>query len=219
MSRILTFKEYVPENRIDEEVDLSFFKAIPILAKTLTNPFALSVAGNVKQLMDADPNRVETWTEPYRKIFRKACMKFGGAKSNDVNGTCNKPETLQKLAEFLFDPQKGLLNSKEIDKWVQELTGGQDPEESGVRWPYGTEDIDDITMKFVDLLKKTGLSPADLKKTGTYMLNIALPVMSKFYKKDEISKMKMVSSGVLIDKAKADELLAGEGGSGGSISL
>lgn len=201
---------------VNEAVDLSFFKSVPILSKALLDPFARSVAPEVSKMMDGDINDEKTWMDPYRKIFQKACVKFGGAKSGDVNGTCNKPQTLQKLAEHLFDPKKGLLNAKEVSKWVEDATKGTSP--GDVTYEWSTKDMDPIVMKFVDVLKRTGITAGDLKKTGTYLLTIGIPVMLKFYKVEDLLAMKMLTDGQLIDAKKAEELING-GAKGGDISL
>ena len=212
MQSIKKYNEFV-----NEAIDLSFFKSVPILTKALLDPFARSIAPEVKNMMDADLDKEETWMDPYRKIFQKACVRFGGAKSGDINGTCNKSKTLQLLAQHLFDPKKGLLNAKEVGKWVQEATGGKSPEE-GIQYEWTTKDMDPIVVKFVEVLKRTGITPADLKKTGTYLLTMAIPVMLKFYKAEDVANMKMLTDGQLIDPKKAEELISG-GAKGGDISL
>lgn len=204
------------EEFINEAVDLSFFKSVPILAKALADPFARSVAPDVSKMMDGDINDEKTWMDPYRKIFQKACSKFGGAKSEDINGTCNKAQALQGMAEYLFDPKKGLLNAKEVTKWVQDTTKGTSPGEVTYEWT--PKEIDPIVMKFVEILKRTGLTAGDLKKTGTYLLTMGVPVMLKFYKAEDLLTMKMLTDGQLIDAKKAEELVNG-GVKGGDISL
>lgn len=201
---------------VNEAIDLSFFKSVPILAKALADPFARSLAPEVKKMMDGDINDEKTWMDPYRKIFQKSCVKFGGAKSGDINGTCNKAQALQGLAVHLFDPKKGLLNAKEVSKWVEETTKGTSPGDVSYEW--STKDIDPIVMKFVDVLKRTGLTAGDLKKTGTYLLTMCIPVMLKFYKVEDLLAMKMLTDGQLIDAKKAEELING-GVKGGDISL
>jgi hypothetical protein len=204
------------EEFINEAVDLSFFKSVPILAKALADPFARSVAPDVSKMMDGDINDEKTWMDPYRKIFQKACSKFGGAKSEDINGTCNKAQALQGMAEYLFDPKKGLLNAKEVTKWVQDTTKGTSPGEVTYEWT--PKEIDPIVMKFTEVLKRTGLTAGDLKKTGTYLLTMGVPVMLKFYKAEDLLTMKMLTDGQLIDAKKAEELVNG-GVKGGDISL
>jgi hypothetical protein len=68
------------------------------------------------------------------------------------------------------------------------------------------------------VLKRTGVPPADLKKTGTYLLTIGIPVMKNFYKVEDIEKMKSFTNGQLIDPAKFKELIEG-GKAGGEIDL
>lgn len=201
---------------INEAIDLSFFKAVPILSKALLDPFARSVAPEVKKMMDGDINDEKTWMDPYRKIFQKACVKFGGAKSGDINGTCNKAQALQGMAVHLFDPKKGLLNAKEVSKWVEETTKGTSP--GDVTYEWTPKEIDPIVMKFVEVLKRTGLTAGDLKKTGTYFLTMGIPVMLKFYKAEDLLNMKMLTDNQLIDAKKAEELING-GAKGGDISL
>jgi hypothetical protein len=201
---------------VNEAIDLSFFKAVPILSKALLDGFARSVAPEVKKLMDADLNNEKTWMDPYRKIFQKACTKFGGAKPDDINGTCNKAQALQGMAVHLFDPKKGLLNAKEVTKWVDEATKGKSPGEVTYEWT--PKQIDPIVIKFVEVLKRTGITAGDLKKTGTYLLTMGIPVMLKFYKAEDLLDMKMLTDNQLIDAKKAEELING-GAKGGDISL
>jgi hypothetical protein len=213
MKRVYTFDQF-----IGEAFDLGFFKSTPILTKALTDKFTLSISKDVLQMMNGDMDNPKTWQEPYRQIFRKACVAFGGAKAEDVNKTCNKPATLQKLAEHYFDPTKGVMNAGEINKWVEETTGGLDPNTSGVSYEYKAENIDQYVQPFVDILLKTGVSAADLKKTGTYLLEKAIPIMKQFYKTEDLEKMKILTDGQLIDAAKAKELITGAG-AGGEVSL
>jgi hypothetical protein len=204
MSKVVTFKQYTDLN---EALDLSFFKSMKIFSKALLNPFMLSLAPDIAKMMKADPDKQETWIGPYKNIFRKACIKFGGAKKQDIGKTCNKAVTLQKMAELLFDPQKGLIDQKAINDWVNTTTANKDPEK--VKYPYDARTVDDLSMKFVDILKKTGVPPAAIKKTGTYLLEMGIPVMLRFYKSSDLSQLKMITSGSLIDAAKAKKLLAG----------
>ena len=44
------------EEFVNEAIDLSFFKSVPILAKALADPFARSLAPEVKKMMDGDIN-------------------------------------------------------------------------------------------------------------------------------------------------------------------
>lgn len=213
MNRVQTFDQF-----IGEAFDLGFFKSVPILTKALTDKFTMSISKDVLNMMNGDMDNPKTWQEPYRQIFRKACVAFGGAKEGDVNKTCNKPATLQKLAEHYFDPAKGVMNSAEINKWVEETTGGLDPNTSGVNYEYKVQDIDDYVQPFVDILLKTGVSAGDLKKTGTYLLEKAIPIMKSFYKTEDLEKMKILTDGQLIDAARAKELLSGTG-PGGEVSL
>jgi hypothetical protein len=78
--------------------------------------------------------------------------------------------------------------------------------------------MDPTILAFTEVLKRTGVPPADLKKTGTYLLSIAIPVMKSFYKVEDIQKMKSLSNGQLIDQAKFKELIEG-GKAGGEIDL
>lgn len=213
MKRVQTFDQF-----IGEAFDLSFFKATPILTKALTDKFTLSISKDIINMMNGDMDDPKTWQEPYRQIFRKGCLTFGGAKAEDINKTCNKAQTLQKMAEHYFDPSKGILNAGEVNKWVEETTGGLDPNTSGVSYEYKAENIDEYVQPFIDILLKTGLTAGDLKTTGTYILEKAIPVMKQFYKTEDLEKMKILTDGRLIDAAKAKELISGAG-PGGEVSL
>ena len=219
MKRIQNFDEF-----IGEAVDMTFFTSVPILAKAITDKFTLSIAKDILSLINSDPDNPASWQEPYRQIFRKACMQFGGADKADINKTCNKPATLQKLAEHYFDPNKGIFNQKEVSKWVDEVAGEfdpNDPNSQNLQWEFTTEDIDDMSLMFADILLKTGIPAGDLKKTGTYILEKAIPVMKSFYKTEDLANMQIMTDGKLIDAAKAKGLLEGgaEVGPGGQISL
>jgi len=217
MKRVQSFDQF-----IGEAFDLGFFKSVPILTKALTDKFTMSISKDVLNMMNGDLDEPETWQEPYRQIFRKACVAFGGAKAGDINKTCNKPVTLQKLAEHYFDPTNGIFNQKAVAQWIDQTTNGIDPNESAVEFEYKAEDIDETALMFADILLKTGISAGDLKKTGTYLLEKAIPVMKDFYKLVDLEKMKIFNNGRLIDPARAKELLAGgkvEEGPGGQISL
>lgn len=204
---ILNFSEY---SQINEAFDIGFFRKFPIFKRALTNPFILKLAIPVIKLMNADINNPSTWEDPYRKIFQQACLKFGGGRKPDINSTCNKGRALMELSKFLFDPDKGLIRKQDIDRWVDMTVKDTDPEKKPVRWPYSTQDIDDIVMKFVDVLERTKVKPADIKSVGTYLLNIALPVMARFYKKADIQKMRMITSNKLITPSVGIELIKGK---------
>jgi hypothetical protein len=212
MDKIKSYSEY----HLNEEFSIAMLKSMPVLAKALTNPFIISLAPQVIAMMNADLDDEKTWMGPYKKIFQKACIKFGGGKAGDIGKTCNKPQTLQKLAEFLFDPKTGLIDSKAISVWIKDTTDGAEPD--AVQYEYTTADMDPTILAFTEVLKRTGVPPADLKKTGTYLLSIAIPVMKSFYKVEDIEKMKSLSNGQLIDQAKFKELIEG-GKAGGEIDL
>lgn len=213
MERVKSYNEY---QKLNEEFSLAAFKSMPVFTRALTNPFVLSLMPQVIKMTNANLDDESTWMDSYKKIFQKACLKFGGAKKEDIGKTCNKGQTLQKLAEFLFDPKTGLVDSKAVNGWIEDTTQGKDPEQ--VQYEYKPEDMDPTILVFSEVLKRTGVSPADLKKTGTYLLNIAIPVMKNFYPVEEIKKMKSLTNGQLIDAAKLEELLAG-GKEGGDIDL
>ena len=78
--------------------------------------------------------------------------------------------------------------------------------------------MDPTILTFTEVLKRTGVPPADLKKTGTYLLTIGIPIMKNFYKVEDIEKMKSLTNGQLIDAAKFKELVEG-GKAGGEIDL
>jgi hypothetical protein len=214
MNKIKNYSEFNSELN---EADLGIFKTMPVFARAIANPFSLSIAPQIVTMMDGDINDEASIMEPYKKIFQKACIKFGGGKPGNVGKTCNKDLTLQALAEFYFDPAKGKMDPKAITKWLDETTKDHDPSAEG-EWEVTAADMDEIVMKFVDLLKRTGVTPGGIKKTGTYLLTIGLPMMKRFYKPEDIEKMKMITSGQLMDVAKAKEFLAG-GAKGGELSL
>ena len=194
-----------------------------VFAKALTDKFMLSISGDLKDLKEADLNKQETWIDPYKNIFRKACMQFGGAKKEDVNKTCNKPQTLQKLAEHILDSDKGLINRKSLDDYAKEATMNPatkepyKPEE--VEYEYKVQDIDMYAPVIADILKKTGISDGDIKKTGTYILERLIPTMKKFYTTEALLSAKFLTDGKFIDSAKAKSLIEGGGTSGDEISI
>jgi len=212
MDKVKSYNEY----QINEAFNIGMLKSMPVLARALTNPFVISLAPQVIDMMNADLDDEKTWMGPYKKIFQKACLKFGGAKAGDIGKTCNKAQTLQKLAEFMFDPKTGLIDSKAISGWLKDTTDGKEP--GVVQYDYTPADMDPTILTFTEVLKRTGVSPADLKKTGTYLLTIGIPIMKNFYKVEDIEKMKSFTNGQLIDPAKFKELVEG-GKAGGEIDL
>ncbi len=191
---------------------------MPMFAKALKDKYVISVLPDIKKMMDGDPEEESTWIESYKNIFRKACLQFGGANKVDINKTCNKPQALQKLAEHLLDPNKGLMDQKALDKWASDTTKNNKPSET--TWEYTPEDFDKYISKdgvITKTLLKTGITPGDLKKTGTYVLERMMPTLLKFYTPEALGRSKFLNDGTLIDQAKAKELLGT--GAGSSINL
>ena len=214
MKHVKIFENFINEGIVDS---LGLGK-IKVFSKAMTDPFILSILPAIKKMMDADIKDQKTWIEEYKTIFRKSCVKFGGAKKEDIKGTCNKPQTVQNLIQYFLDPAKGLLDTKTLTQWVEETTKGSLPGE--VSYKYKISDVDKYVTAAVDILKKTGVSDGDIKKSGTYALTILIPYIAKFYIAKDIEATQMLKSGKLIDAAKAKELLAGGGENpDGSISL
>jgi len=214
MKHVKVFENFINEGAFDS-LGLGKMK---LFSKAMTDQFILSILPAIKKMMDADIKDQKSWIEEYKTIFRKSCIKFGGAKKEDVNGTCNKPQTVQNLVQYFLDPAKGLLDTKTLTQWVDETTKGSIPGE--VSYKYKISDIDKYITAAVDILKKTGVSDGDIKKTGTYALTILIPYIAKFYTAKDIEATQMVKSGKLIDAAKAKELLAGGGKNpDGTISI
>jgi hypothetical protein len=214
---ILRLKDFYQINEgLFDELGLS---KISIFRKALTDPFIISILPDIKKMMDANPEEQSTWINEYKNIFRKSCVKFGGANKSDINKTCNKPQTLQKLAEHLLDPSKGIISQKDMEKWASDTTEDKSPSE--LSWPYSPEDFDKYLSKeglITKILLQTGITAADLKKTGTYLLEKTIPTMLKFYTAEDLGKSKFLTDGTLIDPARAKELI-GSGKSGGSVDL
>lgn len=223
MNNLRSFNEYnLNEGLLDS---LGFPPGFgKVFAKALTDKFTLSISGDLNDLKEADLNKRETWIEPYKNIFRKACMQFGGAKKEDVNKTCNKPQTLQKLAEHILDPDKGLVNQKTLDDYAKEVITinpeTKEPFKPGeAQYEYGVQDIDAYAPIIADILKKTGISDGDIKKTGTYIIERLLPTMKKFYTPEDLMTAKFLTDGKFIDPGKAKSLIEGGGTSGDEISI
>jgi hypothetical protein len=218
MKNLKKFSQFSLNEGIFDEIGLGQMK---VFSKAMLDKFTISILPDVKKMMDGDFSDRSTWIEEYKNIFRKSCMQFGNSKKgDDVNKTCNKPQTLQKLLEHYLDPAKGLIDAKTMEKWVEETTKGESP--SDVTYEYTPEDISEYVMEIIEVLKSTGISDADIKKSGTYALGILLPYMTKFYTVEDIENSEMIKSGKLMDAAKTKQLLgAGEasGGASGSISL
>lgn len=188
---------------------------IQVFSNVLRDKYIISVLPDIKKLLDAKPNDEASWMEPYKNMFRKACLQFGGADKSDINKTCNKAQTLQKLAEHLLDPAKGLMKQDVLGKWASETTKDQNPAE--VVWEYKPEDFDRFLSKdglITKTLLETGITPADLKKTGTYIIEKMMPTLLKFYTAEDLGKCKFLTDGALIDSAKAKELLGSSAGGG-----
>ena len=214
MKHLKIFESFVNEGIFDE-LGLAQMK---VFSKAMTDKFTLSILPDVKKMMDADLSDKSSWMEEYKNIFRKSCVQFGNAKKEDINKTCNKPQTIQKLLGHYIDPAKGLMDTKTLDKWAEESTKGESPED--VTYEYTPEDISEYVMEIIGVLKSTGLSDGDIKKSGTYAMGILIPQMLKFYTAKDLEATEMIKSGKLMDPAKAKELLGGGGsGSGGNISL
>jgi hypothetical protein len=191
---------------------------MPMFSKALKDKYVISVLPDIKKMMDGDPEEESTWIEPYKNIFRKACLQFGGANKVNINKTCNKPQALQKLAEHLLDPNKGLMDQKALDKWASDKTKNKKPSET--IWEYTPEDFDKYLSRdgvITKTLLKTGITPGDLKKTGTYVLERMMPTLLKFYTPEVLGRTKFLNDGTLIDPAKAKQLLGK--GVGTSINL
>ena len=210
---IIKFSQF---KKINEGLfDTLGFSKLAVFAKDLKDPFVIDVLPDIKKMMDANLDEESTWMEEYKNIFRKSCLKFGGANKDDINKTCNKPQTLQKLAEYLLDPAKGLMDSKTLDKWASDTVKDQKPSE--VTWEYTPEDFDSYLSKdgvITKTLLKTGITAADLKKTGTYIIEKMMPTLLKFYTSEDLGKSKFLTDGTLIDPAKAKELLGSSPGGG-----
>jgi hypothetical protein len=214
MKHVKVFENFINEGAFDS-LGLSKMK---LFSKAMTDPFILSILPAIKKMMDADLKDQKTWIEEYKTIFRNSCIKFGGAKKDDVNKTCNKPQTVQNLIQYFLDPAKGLLDTKTLTQWVDETTKGSVPGE--VSYKYKISDVDKYVTAAIDILKKTGISDGDIKKSGTYALTILIPYMAKFYTAKDIEATQMLKSGKLIDPAKAKELLAAGGKNpDGTISI
>ena len=202
---------------INEAEGLSFLKQFPALLGALTDPFTINISPQIKDFSKADLAEEGTWKDAYVKIFQKACKKFGDAKSGDIQKTCNKGKALKGIVSHYIDPQKGVLNSKKVDRFVKDATEGKGPEK-GTSYGIDLTAIDEYYEIISKMLLRTGLTPADLKDTGTYALNICIPIMLKFFMPDELIKMKMLTDGKLIEASKAKELIEA-GANGGDVNL
>lgn len=205
MKHIKIFENFLNEGLFDS-LGIGRMK---VFSKVLTDTFILSILPPLKKMMDGNVKDQSSWIGDYKTIFRKACVKFGGASKTDINGTCNKPQTVQNFLQYLLDPVKGLMDAKTISQWVAETTKGESPE--NVTYRYKISDIDKYVTAVVDVLKKTGLSDGDIKKSGTYALTILLPYIASFYTIKDIEATQMIKGGKLIDPAKAKEILASGG--------
>lgn len=204
---LASFQEYI---QLNEAIDISFFRRFPILRRLITDPFMLKINIPLIKLLNSDLDNEVSWQDSYRKIFRHACLKFGGGRKPDINTTCNKGKALMGLMKYVFDPDRGLIKKKDIDKWVDMTVKDTDPEKKPKRWKYTSQQIDEMTMKFVDVLERTKVKPADIKEIGTYLLTMALPIMAKFYKKIDLEKMKMITSNKLITPSVGREMVSSE---------
>lgn len=149
-----------------------------------------------------------SWMPAYKNIFRKACLKFGGATKGNVSETCKKDAALQEMLEYYFDAVKGKFSEKQIKEWVDFTTKGRDPKT--VRYQTTPMMIDEAVMKFADILKRTGLNPASIRNSGTYALNIAIPVMKRFYPIDTLENLKMFKNNILINAEEVKKLLSSD---------
>ena len=165
-------------------------------------------------------NNLESLNSRRKFLKISALAGFAGLLiNNDAILTDPKPFVLPILP-YSFAAFEPMIDAKTMEKWVEETTKGESP--SDVTYEYTPEDISEYVMEIIEVLKSTGISDADIKKSGTYALGILLPYMTKFYTVEDIENSEMIKSGKLMDAAKTKQLLgAGEasGGASGSISL
>ena len=172
----------------------------------MLDPFTLKLIPDILKLANSNLKDENSWMPAYKNIFRKACLKFGGATKGNVSETCKKDAALQEMLEYYFDPARGKFSEKQIKEWVDFTTKGRDPKT--VRYQTTPMMIDEAVMKFADILKRTGLNPASIRNSGTYALNIAIPVMKRFYPMDTLKNLKMFKNNILMNAEEVKKLLS-----------
>lgn len=203
LNNLLRYSEYQP---INEEFSLANLKAIRGISRVLLDPFTIKLIPDILKLANSDLKDENSWMPAYKNIFRKACVKFGGANKKNVSKTCRKDMALQKMLEYYFDPEKGKFSAKQVKEWVDFTTKGRDPKT--VRYQTTPIMIDEAVMKLVEILKRTGLNPASIRNSGTYALNIAIPVMKRFYPIDTLKNLKMFKNNILMNTEEVKKLLS-----------
>jgi hypothetical protein len=201
-----------------DEVPASLKSAMP---RIMADKFMKKILPNVLKISKTSfPLERPTWIEDYKDIFRKACVEFGGAKEGNVGETCNKPQTLQGFFEHILDPQKGLLDKKTLDGMVEGSGGTDEEEESSVEDQNEyLKDADETIAEFYKIFVDTGMSPADIKKTGTYALTILIPYLKTFFKPEVLMEAGFMKDGKIIDQSKAKSLVEETSAGGKGISL
>lgn len=183
-----------------------------VFAKAITDPFSISILPDILKMTKGEFDKPETWMEPYKNIFRKACKKFGGAKKPDVNGTCNKDLTIKSLYEHMLG-KNGIMDEASIDKYFTNLLKGIGPNQVPVM-SISIEEIDKVTMMMIDTLSKTGVSDAAIKEVGGKVMAMAIPYMKRCYPKTNLDALEMISSGKLMNPADLAKIASGKDASG-----
>lgn len=203
------------------EIPPSLKSAMP---KIMADKFMKKILPDVLKISKTSfPMERPSWIEDYKEIFRKACLEFGGAKSGNIGETCNKPLTLQKFFEHILDPQRGLLDKKTLDGMVEGSGGTEDEAESvsdsDADQSEYLKDADETITEFYKIFVDTGISPGDIKKTGTYALTILIPYLKTYFKPEVLMEAKFMTDGKVIDAAKAKSLVEDTSAGGKGISL
>jgi hypothetical protein len=180
-----------------------------VFSRALTDKFSLSILPDILKMTKGNLQDTNSWIESYKNIFRKACKKFGGGKEPDINASCNKDQTIKNLYDHMLG-DKGIMDKDSIDKYFQNLFKGVGPDEN-LQFDPPIEEIDAVTMAMIDALSETGVSNSTIKEVGEKVIRTAFPYMKKCYPNADFEKLKMFSSGKLIDPKELEKMSTDDG--------
>ena len=196
--------------RIDEGLGLENIGVITkVFSRALTDKFSLSILPDILKMTKGNLQDPNSWIESYKNLFRKACKKFGGGKEPDINASCNKDQTIKNLYEHLLG-DNGIMDKESIDKFFENLFKDVGPNEK-LQFDPPIEEIDSVTMAILDALSQTGVSNSTIKEVGEKVIRTAFPYMKKCYPEADFGKLKMFSSGKLIDPKELEKMSPGDG--------
>lgn len=170
-----------------------------VFAKAATDGFSISILNDILKMTKGQLEDINTWIEPYKNIFRKACRKFGSGQKGSYDSTCDKDKTIKALYDHYLG-ENGIMDPASIKKYFDNML--KEPGEM----EFPIEQIDQTVMTMANVLLRTGVSPATLKEVGTKVLTQAYPYLKLSYPQANMDSLKMFTDGSLIDPAAYSKL-------------